>query len=217
MTTPTSAASKSVLITLCLGISLFIMSASEDAHAQYRARGHSNVSVVMAPPGIYAGAGMVAMKIASQDGGDELLEDGAGISLFMGIKLNNRIALEGGVTSTFHNPVEVQTDFGDDVDYLVLTAATIDAKVFFPNPRQRLKPFIQGGLGVYLLDSENFGAQSVGTGFQLGGGFELPLGPNIDLGLRALYRGIAMGPPDSDKDDTFVSAISAEANLSIHF
>jgi hypothetical protein len=160
----------------------------------------------------------MAMKIASQDGGDELLEDGAGLSLFMGIKLNERLALEAGVASSFHNPVEVQTNFGDDVDYLVLTAATLDAKLFFPGgPGQRVKPFVQGGLGVYLLDSENFGAQSVGTGFQLGGGFELPLGPNLDLGLRALYRGMAMGPPESTSDDTFVSAVSAEANLALHF
>lgn len=214
-----TAKSKSLLYFLCLSVSALVLMSSSQAEAQYRARGHGHghVSVAFFPPGVYAGAGLVATKILSQHGGQELLDNGAGLSLFMGIRLNPRLALEGGVTSTFHNPERVQTAFGDDIDYLVLNAATVDAKVFFPGQDKRLVPFAQGGLGLYLLDSDYFGTQSVGTGFQLGGGFDFNLGSNVDLGLRALYRGISMGPPESSQDDTFVSALSAEANLSLRF
>jgi hypothetical protein len=215
--TPNTVAPRALILVLSLGAALMVLGASTSAQAQYRARGRGNVSVAIVPPGVYGGIGLVATKIVSQNGGDELLEDGAGLSFFMGIKLNERLALEGGIASTFHNPVAVQTSFGNDVDYLVLTAATVDAKIFFPTQGQHLVPFAQGGVGLYLLDSEYFGAQSVGTGFQLGGGFDLPLGPQIDLGLRALYRGMAMGPPESNADDTFVSALSAEANIAVHF
>ncbi len=216
---------KATLLAFSLAAAAVVLTSSGNAAAQHRASGHGHghghgqgqVSVSIMPPGVYAGAGIVGTNILSQSGGEELIDDGLGFSLFMGIKLNDRVALEGGVASTFHNPVSVQTSFGDDVDYLVLTAATVDAKIFFPNGGQRFVPFAQGGLGLYLLDSENFGAQSVGSGFQLGGGFELPIGPRLDLGLRALYRGIAMGPPESNNDDTFVSAVSAEANLAFHF
>jgi hypothetical protein len=213
--------SKTLLTILGLSVAALVLLASSDAQAQYRARGHGHghghVSVAFFPPGVYGGAGLVATKIMSQHGGEELLEDGAGLSLFMGIRLNPRLALEGGVTSTFHNPVRVQTAFGSDVDYLVLNAATVDAKVFFPKGNKRLVPFAQGGLGLYLLDSDYFGTQSVGTGFQLGGGFDMKLGPAVNLGLRALYRGISMGPPETTLDDTFVSALSAEANLALSF
>jgi hypothetical protein len=222
MYTKTSGAkSKTLLSILVLSVGCLILLSSSMAEAQYRsrghARGHGHVSVAFFPPGVYAGAGLVATKILSQHGGEELLDNGAGLSLFMGIRLNPRLALEGGVTSTFHNPQRVQTAFGDDIDYLVLNAATVDAKVFFPNGNKRLVPFAQGGLGLYLLDSDYFGTQSVGTGFQLGGGFDYRLGPAVEFGLRALYRGISMGPPETNLEDTFISALSAEANIALRF
>lgn len=200
---------------------LLVTTWASQADAQYRrhSRGHSrgHVSVAIFPPGLYVGAGLVGTTVVGQSGGPELLEDGAGLSMFMGIRVSPQLALEGGVISTIHNPERVQTVFGSDVDYLVLNGATADAKIFFPGDGQRVTPYAQGGLGLYLLDSDYFGTQSVGTGFQLGGGFDVELGPGIDIGLRALYRGISMGPPESYEDDTFISAITAEANLSLRF
>ena len=213
-------ASGTVVPTLFAALAFLLVAGwANYADAQYRSRGHSrgHVSVAIFPPGLYAGAGLVGTTIVGQAGGPELLEDGAGVSLFMGIRVSPQLALEGGVTSTVHNPERVQTAFGSDVDYLVLNAATADAKFFFPQGNQRVTPYAQGGLGLYLLDSDYFGTQSVGTGFQLGGGFDVALGPGLDLGLRALYRGISMGPPDTYEDDTFISAISAEANIGLHF
>lgn len=202
---------------------LLVLLVSAPAQAQYRrhgrshghARGHFGVAIF--PPGLYLGAGLVGTSIVAQHGGQELLEDGAGLSLFMGVRVSPQLALEGGVTSTLHNPERLQTAFGSDVDYLVLNAVTGDAKIFFPSDSSRVTPYAQGGVGLYLLDSDYFGTQSVGSGFQLGGGFDLELGPGVDVGLRALYRGISMGPPESAQDDTFVSALSAEANLALRF
>jgi hypothetical protein len=197
---------------------------SASAEAQYRRHGHrqphahGHFGVAIFPPGLYMGAGLVGTRILGQHGGQELLEDGAGLSLFVGIRVSPQLALEGGVTSSLHNPERVHTAFGADVDYLVLNGATADAKIFFPGEgSSTVTPYAQGGLGLYLLDSDYFGTQSVGTGFQLGGGFDIELGPGLDLGLRALYKGISMGPPESTQDDTFISALSAEANFALRF
>jgi hypothetical protein len=186
----------------------------------YRARPATSVGVYVVPRGLYFGAGLVGAKILDQSGGPELLEDGIGLTLFGGLRLSRVLALELGWVGTFHNPETVDVGFGPETDYLVLNGATIDAKIYLlgqGDPSPQGQPYIQGGVGVYFLDSTTFGTDSVGTGFQLGGGYDFFIGDNLNLGLRGLYRGMAMGPPDSNFDDTFVSALSLEGNLTIEF
>jgi hypothetical protein len=192
---------------------------SGDAHAQYHHPAYRPHSRAPAPHArsLYVGGGLAATRILQQEGGNELLEGGGGLSLFAGLRLNRTLALEAGWTATLHNPVAVDTSFGEDTDYLVLNGFTVDAKVFLGASDPRMQPFLQAGVGMYLLDSEYFGAQSVGTGFQAGGGLEYQIGPSVGIGARALYRGLAMGPPQADYNDTFVSALTIEGNLSVRF
>ena len=189
------------------------------AHAQYHPayRPHSRAAAVVYPKGLYVGGGLVGTRILSQQGGNELLEDGAGLSLYAGLRVNRSLALEAGWVGTLHNPVAVNTSFGEDTDYLVLNGFTADAKVFLGSANPKMQPFVQGGVGLYLLDSTYFGTQSVGTGFQAGGGVEIGLGRHVDLSLRGLYRGMSMGPPNQAESDTFVSAMTLEGNLSFRF
>lgn len=189
-----------------------------EASAQYRyRRARPAASVVIVPHGLYVGGGLVGTVVADQQGGPEYLDNGGGVSLYGGIRLGRVLALELGWLGSFHNPQTVDVGFGPETDFLVLGGVTADAKIFFQTRSQAGEPFIQGGLGVYFLDSENFGTDSVGTGFQLGGGYNFFVGRNLDLGVRALYRGMAMGPPESNLDDTFVSAVTLEGNLTVHF
>lgn len=200
----------------------------EDAEAGRRYR-HNRVrpraQLVLVPRGLYFGAGIVGTKILKQNGGPELLDDGAGLTLYGGIRVSRALALELGWVGTAHNPETVDVGFGPETDFLVLNGFTADAKVFLGANGMRstvarpgeAQPYIQGGLGVYFLDSSAFGTQSVGTGFQLGGGLDWVVGRNVDLGVRGLYRGMAMGPPDSNQDDTFVSAVSVEGSLTLRF
>ncbi len=206
-----------------LAVTLGLVVASQAAEAQRHRRGrspydqHTRVQVYFIPYGLYLGAGLVATHVLHQSEEPELLDDGAGITLFAGLRLSERLALELGWLTTFHDPETIDTRFGEDSDYLVLNGFTGDAKIYLSEQGQRSELYVQGGVGLYLLDSSYFGSQSIGTGFQAGGGIDVHLGPHLDVGLRALYRGIAMGPPDSDDNDTYVSAIGAEGNLSIRF
>jgi hypothetical protein len=200
-------------------LGLALASRAADAQAFRRQRYYEeHVQVYFVPSGLYVGAGFIASHVLDQSGGPRLLEDGAGLTLYGGLRLSQRLALELGWLSTFHSPENVDTFyFGSDPDYLVLTGFTGDAKIYLGPGGRRTELYVQGGVGLYLLDSKYFGSQSVGTGFQAGGGIDVHMGPHLDLGIRALYRGIAMGPPRSDQDDTYVSALSGEANLSVRF
>jgi hypothetical protein len=206
-----------------LAVTLGLALASQSADAQRHRRGrspydqHAHVQVYFIPYGLYIGAGLVATHILHQSEEPELLDDGAGVTLFAGLRLTDRLALELGWLTTFHDPDTATTNFGEGTDYLVLNGFTGDARIYLSEQGQRVELYVQGGVGLYLLDADYFGSRSIGTGFQAGGGVDFHMGPHLDLGLRALYRGIAMGPPDTDDSDTYVSAVGAEANLSIRF
>jgi opacity protein-like surface antigen len=198
-----------------------------DADAgRYYARGRgrvyvspaSSAGVVIYPRGLYFGLGLLGTGVLSQEGEGELLDSGGGLSLYGGWRLGHRLALELGYMGSAHNPASVDTTFGRDVDYLILNGFTGDARIYLGNdPMAPQEFYLQGGLGLYLLDSTYFGTQAVGSGFQLGGGVDFHVAPHIDLGLRGLYRGISMGPPEERYDDTFNSAATFEGNLTFHF
>ena len=171
----------------------------------------------MYPSGPYVGAGLVTNRILDQSGGPELVDSGSGLALFGGWRLSQRLALELGWMATFHDPGPGAVDFGPDAGYLVLTGYTGDAKIYLGEDEQRIEPYLQAGVGLYLLESSDEGEQSVGSGFQAGGGVDFHVASHVDVGLRVLYRGIAMGPPQSDEEDTFISALGGEANVSLRF
>ena len=213
--------SRRALVALAVTLGLLLASQTADAQRARRARApydHSTrVRVYFIPYGLYLGAGLVATHVLHQSEDPELLDDGAGITLYAGLRLSNRLALELGWLTTFHDPEAADASFGENTDYLVLNGFTGDAKIYLSDGGGSAELYVQGGVGLYLLDSDYFGSQSIGTGFQAGGGIDFHVGPHLDLGVRALYRGIAMGPPDSEDDDTYVSALGAEGNLSIRF
>ncbi len=188
------------------------------AHAQYYRpyRPHSR-TVMIYPKGLYVGGGIVGTRILGQQGGAELLDDGMGLSLYSGLRLNRSLALEAGWIGSLHNPETVDTPFGPDTEFLVLNGFTADAKVYVKTSNKNMEPYVQAGVGLYLLDRSDFGAQSVGTGFQAGGGLDFKIGGHVELGARALYRGMNMGPPDRGTSDTYVSALTVEGALKLRF
>ena len=210
-----------IAITLTSAVLFGAILSTATAHAQYYSsrpyyRPHSRV-VAIYPEGLYVGGGVIGTRVLDQRGGAEVIDSGAGFALYTGLRVNRTLALEAGWIGTLHNPEKVQTNFGEETDYLILNGFTADAKIYLSTGIQNVEPFLQGGVGLYLLDSEYFGAQSVGTGFQAGGGFDFRVGGKVLLGARVLYRGMAMGPPDGAESDTFVSAATAEGNLTIQF
>ncbi len=188
------------------------------AHAdRYSYYGPPATVVRPRPEWWYAGVGVVGTSILDQTGGPEQLHSGGGISAWLGVNVARELSFELGWLGSFHNPATIDTGFGTTTDYLVLEGVTADAKIHFGRPRP-VDPYLQGGLGVYFLGSQHAGyADSVGAGYQLGGGVDFRVGPVVSLGLRALYRGMSMGPPNGAVDDTFIHALTFEGNVALHF
>ena len=62
---------------------------------------------------------------------------------------------------------------------------------------------------------------SKGVAFRLGGGMDFWVSPFVTIGGRLLYQGLYFGNPDVETQvndySNFVSGISVDANLAIHF
>ncbi len=202
----------------------FLLSLAPDADARvrvyprYRARAYGSAGVVLVPVGgWYGGVGVLATKIVGQSGGPEQLDDGLGLTVYGGIRIAERLSIEATWLGSFHNPASVTNGYWDETDYLVLEGLTADAKIHLARSGG-LDPYFQGGLGFYWLGSEHFGLDAVGTGFQLGGGFDYWLGDHWTLGVRARYHGISMGPPDGYSEaNTYISALTVEGSIALRF
>ncbi len=166
--------------------------------------------------GWYGGIGLSVTRIVDQRGGPERLHEGAGLRLYAGLRANEQLSLEFSWLSSHHNPAKVKTLYGAEIDYLVLNGVTADAR-FHLSQEQVFAPYLQGGVGLYSLGSQIFGTDSVGTGFQLGGGFDYALNSLVNLNVRVLYLGIGMGQSDNAENDTYISAANAEASLALKF
>ena len=130
-------------------------------------------------------------------------------------RLHPYFALEFGYAQTAHNPVEDPS--GYNVSFLALHALTVDAKIIFPN-RSNVRPYVQAGVGYYILTHEYQDAVS-GGGIQLGGGIDIWLNPWWSLGGRVLYHGIKFAELGSGTTTgkPFLSTASLDLNLQVHF
>ena len=169
-------------------------------------------------PGVYLGGALVGNIIINQadaPGGQNFISHGGGGALFLGVRISPHFALEFGYTQTAHNPVEDY--WGNILDYLALHALTADAKIIFPN-QSNVRPYIQGGLGYYILTQQYSDATS-GGGFQLGGGVDIWLNPWWSLGGRVLYHGIKFADVGNGTTASkpFLSTASLDLNLQVHF
>jgi hypothetical protein len=200
-----------------LALALGVVAIAPPAHAQSYYYGPPTTVVRPRPQWWYAGVGLVGTSIIDQSGGPEQLHSGGGISAWIGVNVARQLSLELGWLGSFHNPATVDTWAGPETDFLVLSGVTADAKIHLGRPN-RVDPYLQGGVGMYFLGSQHVGlADSVGPGYQLGGGIDFRVNPIVSLGVRGLYRGMSMGPPNGEVNDTFIHALTFEGSVALHF
>ncbi|PIE18981.1 MAG: hypothetical protein CSA66_03295, partial [Proteobacteria bacterium] len=143
---------------------------------------------------------------------------GGGFSLDVGWRLGPRFSLDLGLWTSFH-------DSGDAANpsSAAQVGFTVDGRFFLADWNQRLQPYLQAGLGGYVLSHDNLDFGSIsGPGFQLGGGVDLYLTKSISLGGKLLYRGSFMDNSDESyryypSEQAYVSNLSYGADLKFHF
>jgi hypothetical protein len=198
---------KGVVVLVAMGVGLLVPG-SASAH-DWDDREHDD-------SGLYIGLGGMGNFVVNQANApvDGFINQGGGFTAFLGLRLGRMLALEAGYTVDIHNPVH--NSQGATVNALVLHSGTLDLKILFPT-HSPFRPFLQAGLGVYELasyaDSTDY---RNGLGFQLGGGLDFFLNRVISVGGRVLYHGISF-TQEIDGTNPFLSTVSVEGNIQIHF
>jgi hypothetical protein len=168
---------------------------------------------------IYFGLGAVGnFLVESDDRVSQIVDSGGGLELFLGFRFSRYAAFELGGLFTFHKTEDRLIETG------MMNAVTGDLKVFFIPSSRRIEPFIQLGLGAYILTRDGWdGNELTGGGFQLGGGVDIRLNSSIAIGTRLLYRGAFLDNSEArfwfgaPYENTFLNMFTLSANLQVHF
>jgi hypothetical protein len=205
------------MIRKLLALSLFaaVCATAAPAHAEYRGYYYYTQYPWQNPwtrSHFYLGASPVGMFVLGETGPRSFLDNGGGFSLFLGARFARFFALEAAWEPTFHNN-EVDI-FGRPVGTLGLEALTGNLKIY--PARGRVQPYFMAGGGAYLL-GDNLTAFAEGPGYQIGGGVDFWLSPWASLGLKVQYRGVELFDYDRFNDNTYLSLLSAAADVTGHF
>jgi hypothetical protein len=199
------------------------------ADASRRARRHYYYAYESPPPWIapprfvggfigFTGFGTIALD---QTGGVEYLRHGGGFGIFGGVHLGRVVSLHFGFDASFHNPVSSCVGRGPyvwcDANFLILETVHADLKLRIPT-RTRVVPYFQVGGLVAWIGRQDYPADAVGGGFEIGGGIDFWLARHVSFGVHALYRGIKMGDYETyTGSDTFLSVLNVGGDFTFHF
>jgi len=171
-------------------------------------------------PLMHFGIGVHGASILEDEdsGSSSAFDTGGGFSLDFGWRLGSSFSLDLGLSTSFH-------DVGYTVDAANLTSITIDGRFFLSDWNQRLQPYLQAGLGAYVLSYADNDEPFSGPGFQLGGGVDLYLSRGVSIGAKLLYRGAYVEREYYDYygdyyyagDTSFISSFVYGADVKFHF
>jgi len=208
---------KSILcVAMFVGV---LMALPEDVSAQYRPQARPRFGHRHRPHG-YVGGQLTGFAVANQAGNFDYLGQGGGGGLFGGFRISPFLSIEGNWGITYHD----NNYDSYDIDAFYVMTFTGDLKVHIPT-RGPLEPYFQGGVGFawtgatygggYYGDEATVWAK--GLTFALGGGVDFWLSPFLSLGGRLLYRGLAFGEEQDKTDANYVSGVTLDVNLTLHF
>jgi hypothetical protein len=178
----------------------------------------------IAPPhflGGFFGVGGFGTVVLDQHGGVEYLRHGGGLAIFGGLHLGRIVDLHFGFDASFHNPWSGCSGNGPyvwcDTNFLLLETVHADLKLRIPT-RTRVVPYFQVGALIAWVGRQDYPADAVGGGFEIGGGLDIWLARPVSFGLHALYRGIKLGDYDTyTGSDTFLSLLNVGGDFTFHF
>jgi len=172
-------------------------------------------------PMFHFGLGINGNSVTGSDDSriTEGLDSGAGFELGFGWRITDFVSLDFNWLMSFH---DAGTGTASGVE-AALTSFGLDLRVFLTDRSRRVQPYIQAGVGAYILGRDSFEFDTLtGGGFQLGGGADFYLTRHVSIGGKLLYRGAYLDNAESTyswfpTESTWLSTLTYGADLKFHF
>jgi opacity protein-like surface antigen len=174
----------------------------------------------MAKEGFYLGGYIPITSIEgdSLDSFDEAyfdsLDAGGGLGLRLGYGLNRYVSLEGSMFISYHH-----TDFLglSNVEDQEFTGQTLDLKINFPLSSSTVEPYALIGIGAYQI-GDSGGTYYRGGGYQVGGGLDVYLAPELSFNAGLTFRKITFDEGDFHVlYDTEADVTTLDLGITYHF
>jgi opacity protein-like surface antigen len=178
------------------------------------------------------GTGFLIFKQVTDQTG--YMGQGGGGNLFVGYRAAPFVSIEGNLGINYHD--EALGQYGGltyrALDALYLMTVTVDVKLHLSRGWP-VQPFVQAGVGYAYLGATygelycgNFSCDTTfaqGPTFQVGGGLDYWMTPNIVVGGRLLYRAVYFKEASygdgtvRNNNGNFINGLNAGVSVSYHF
>ncbi len=151
-------------------------------------------------PVFHVGLALTGNSLLGDDGSfTGAMDSGGGFGLELGMRVAPRWSLDINGQASFH-------DVGaGGIDSATLSSVGVDLRYFLSGWNNRLQPYLQLGVGAYMLSASDSGFDETlsGPGFQAGGGVDIYLTRAVSIGGKLLYRGAML------EHDSFGGSVEA--------
>lgn len=169
-------------------------------------------------PIFHFGIGVNGTSAFSDDSAITDVGSGAGFDLSFGWRMAPSFSLDFNWLMSFHDADD--TAGGDEA---ALTSFSIDGRFFLTDKSRQVQPYLQAGIGAYILGRDSWDYDTLtGVGFQLGGGVDIYLSRYVSIGGKLLYRGAHLDNaedawPSFPTQAAWLNAFTYGGDLKFHF
>ncbi len=169
-------------------------------------------------PIFHFGIGVNGTSAFGSDSAITDLGSGAGFDVSFGWRIASAFSLDFNWMMSFHDGSDMAA--GDEA---ALTHLSIDGRFFLTDRSRQVQPYLQAGIGAYILGRDSWQYDTLtGVGFQLGGGVDIYLSRHVSIGGKLLYRGAHLDNaedawPQFPTESAWLNALTYGGDLKFHF
>lgn len=158
------------------------------------------------------GVGGAVLVDPGVHGLDQRLDQGLGVDLNVGVRLNHYVSLHLATLATLHPDPQAPRD--DDPG--LLTEVSFDMRAYLNPESQLIEPFLQLGTGISEIARDGSASNTeVGASLHAGFGIHVPIHRHLAVTATALYRPTLLSAKGSEDQKAMPHLLTGTVGLTV--